>query len=442
MRRRVGHDDPVLGLERRHERARVLLPKARPEGGIELEALQRIHQRRVEPGAAPRARHLVRRGLAVGREEHLDRLREAADAREQRDPVTRDSHRQALPVPVLVEAPDRRLRGGREVEHPRDVGAALAARLHHFAPAAPPLHREHQHLPRLRDRMPAGHVRHRVRRRGLRVGPVVQLVRLLEPEVVGAEEVAEAGGIAGAAQVLEQEGIEEVRPLRLAQPQDLPDPHADDAAPDGVTLGLALGDVQRVGEGGDDFRETDALLWQNARGGPGWRCQVIDIGGHAGGKSKEEARPRASSSRPCHGYRLQGVVAGGFLPGAPRPPIAPGPVGSGGGSGAAGARIVSARDGVCVRVVACAVSVGVASVAGAGVAVWAGAGAGAASGAGAGVVSGAIMVWVVSATAPASGALPQPRIHQARSNSNGDADHPGQPVASWWLSCWRGVTRS
>jgi len=68
---------------------------------------------------------------------------------------------------------------------------------------------------------------------------------------------------------------------------------------------------------------------------------------------------------------------------------------------------------------ACVVSIGVAlGVAGAGVAVWAGAGAGAASGAGAGVVvSGAIMDCVVSAIAPVSGALPQPRIHQASNNT-------------------------
>ena len=82
--------------------------------------------------------------------------------------------------------------------------------------------------------------------------------------------------------------------------------------------------------------------------------------------------------------------------------------------------MVSARDGVC-GVMACEVSIGVAlGVAGAGVAVWAGAGAGAASGAGAGagvVVSGAIMLWVVSAMAPVSGFLPQPRIHQARTST-------------------------
>ncbi len=96
-------------------------------------------------------------------------------------------------------------------------------------------------------------------------------------------------GVAGAAEVLEQEGIEEVRPLRFAQAEDLPDPHADDAAPDGVPLGLPLGDVQRVGEGGNHLGEANALLWQNARCGPGWRGQVVEIGGHAPGKSKEEA---------------------------------------------------------------------------------------------------------------------------------------------------------
>ena len=68
---------------------------------------------------------------------------------------------------------------------------------------------------------------------------------------------------------------------------------------------------------------------------------------------------------------------------------------------------------------ACVVSIGAAlGVAGAGVAAWAGAGAGAASGAGAGVVvSGAIMDCVVSAMAPVSGALRQPRIHQASNNT-------------------------
>ena len=105
----------------------------RPELAVAAEAQEGIDERRVKPAAAPalgdRARGL---DAAVGVED-LDRLGEAQDTGRQRDLLAAQAVGHPAPVPVLVEAADRR--GGllREEQHARDLGAAVAPRLHEAA---------------------------------------------------------------------------------------------------------------------------------------------------------------------------------------------------------------------------------------------------------------------------------------------------------------------
>jgi hypothetical protein len=76
----------------------------------------------------------------------------------------------------------------------------------------------------------------------------------LEFDVVDEEELADAGGIAAAADILEQKRIIKVRHLFGRKPDRLPDMHADPTAADTVPRRLALGHVQCVAEGAQKFR--------------------------------------------------------------------------------------------------------------------------------------------------------------------------------------------
>ena len=88
---------------------------------------------RVEPAAAAPARDRQRRLDAAVGVEDLGRLGEAEDAPEQRDLLAAQAARLAAAVPVLVERADRLGRLGLEAEQVRDLGAAVAARLHQRA---------------------------------------------------------------------------------------------------------------------------------------------------------------------------------------------------------------------------------------------------------------------------------------------------------------------
>ena len=221
---------------------------------------QRVHERRVEPAPAAAPRHRARGPQAARRVEDLDRLREAEDAREQRDLLPRQSVRHPAPVPVLVEAADRRRRLLGQVEHARDLGAAVAARLHELA----------RDVALVADALQVGGAgaqraagRDRAQRpdersRGAR--PVDQLGRALGDLIVGAEQRGHALGVGRAAGVLEQQRVEEIGADASREPELLGDPHPDHAGADRVAGGLALGDVERVGERADDARKRDVPL--------------------------------------------------------------------------------------------------------------------------------------------------------------------------------------
>ena len=117
-------------LPAREVAARRASPRRRGRGGAR-------RARRRAPGRTSRrgAARATRAGGvdAAGGVEDLDGLREAQDAAQQRDLLAAQPARLAAAVPVLVERPDRLGGASVEPEHARDLGAAVAARLHQRA---------------------------------------------------------------------------------------------------------------------------------------------------------------------------------------------------------------------------------------------------------------------------------------------------------------------
>jgi hypothetical protein len=88
---------------------------------------------------------------------------------------------------------------------------------------------------------------------------VHELDRPLRLALVGREELGHPLGGRRAARVLEQEGVEEVGAVGGGQPELVGDAHADGAGAQRVARGLALGDVQGIGEGADHPGQRDVL---------------------------------------------------------------------------------------------------------------------------------------------------------------------------------------
>ena len=142
-----------------------------------------------------------------------------------------------------------------ETQLSRDVGTALATGLDQFLrdvrAVAHDVHDGAQALAHAGAQ--AGVAEHEAQH--LRQAVLDDLVVALELQIVGQIELADARGVAAAAQVLQQQGVVQLPQLRLGQ-ADLPaDVHADPAAAHAVALGLALRDVQRMAECADQLRE-------------------------------------------------------------------------------------------------------------------------------------------------------------------------------------------
>ena len=225
--------------------------------GVDRE--QRVDQRRVEPAPAPLARHLAGGLDAAGGVEDLGGLGEAEDPREQRDLLAAQPVGHAAPVPVLVEAADRGRGLLGQVEHARDLGPAVAARLHELARDLALVLDPPQERHALAQRASRRDRPHRPQERLERARPVDQLRRALGQPVVGAEQRGHALGVGGAAGVLEQQRVEEVGAGAGRELELLGDPHPDHAGADRVPRGLAFGDVERVRERADDPGERDVL---------------------------------------------------------------------------------------------------------------------------------------------------------------------------------------
>ena len=175
--------------------------------------------------------------------------------------------RLAAAVPVLVERADR-LRGlGAEADQQRDLGAAVAARLHQPA----------RHLALVLDRLqppaavaqPAvgGDRAQRPHERRQLAGPVDALGRALGELVVGAEQRRHASGVRGAAGVLEEQRVEEVGAGPGVEAELLRQPHADHARAERVAGRLPLREIECVGERADDLRQPDRAAFRGHRGG-------------------------------------------------------------------------------------------------------------------------------------------------------------------------------
>jgi hypothetical protein len=139
----------------------------------------------------------------------------------------------------------------------RDIGAALAARLDQImrdlsavlqnvgdaleAPGKLPMRA------RMRE--------HEAQNLGQALADMLEIA--LEREIVGQIELADARGVAAAAKIFQQNRIVKIVERRAFQPDRAPDMNADPAGAHAMAGGLAFGQVERVAEGAQDFRETD-----------------------------------------------------------------------------------------------------------------------------------------------------------------------------------------
>ena len=91
-------------------------------------------------------------------------------------------------------------------------------------------------------------------------GEVDKLAGALELQIVAAaEDLRHSRRRAGAAGVLEQQRVVEAAAILLRQRDGPGEPHSQQARASGVAAGLSLGQIEGVGERGDDLRERDVL---------------------------------------------------------------------------------------------------------------------------------------------------------------------------------------
>ena len=273
---RVEHEHAIGRLQLQHQPRHVVAHEIGPQRVAGADREERFRHLGIEPAPAPLPHHLLRGREAMRREEHLGRLAQARDAREQRDLLARHAGRLTAPVPVLVERPDGVGAGIREAEAPDDRRPAVAASLDDRLALGDQgaQHRERALSPR--DAAARRHVLRRVARdlHGLR--PVDELAVRLESDVVGAEQLAHAGGRRRAADVLEQERVVEGIAVIRSELQLVREAHADQAGALGLPDGMPLGHVERVRERRDDLGLTNLI------GASLHELHACSIGGAAG----------------------------------------------------------------------------------------------------------------------------------------------------------------
>ncbi len=296
----VGRDEAAVGGRRRE-------PLARQVGEERVRVWQRqerICNRGIEPAPAAHAHHVARGLEAVLGDEHVGRLRQAGDAGEDRDRVAAQPVGLAAAVPVLVEVADGVGGGIGELEHGHDAGAAVAARLDGQIALARHVAQGGQHPPRPHEaRVVAARLAGDEPDGVARARPVDALGDPLQLEVVGSEDLGHAGGRRRAARVLQQHGVVEARALLGGEGQRLGQAQCDQAAALRVPGRLALGQVERVGERGDDLAHREGL-----RGRVGRRTKMCRH--HRGYRPRPApVDPTTSRCRGRPGYRPQAVTA-------------------------------------------------------------------------------------------------------------------------------------
>jgi len=185
--------------------------------------------------------------------EHVDHLSQQSDSSEQGNPGTGEASGLPLPVPVLVEIENAGRDGFGKPHLPHDVRTAMTAGLDQFAADLLPLGQSDDHGPEslgeigLQPGMLEDETKH------LRQAVIDDLDVALERDVVGQKQLADARGIAAAADILEQERVIEIAHLAVGQAEFLPDIHSNPTATDAVAFRLAFGQVERVAQCTDQF---------------------------------------------------------------------------------------------------------------------------------------------------------------------------------------------
>lgn len=239
--------------------------EAIPEGSVVADGVEGFDEVGVEPGAAAGLGDGECGIEAVTVVEDFGGLREAEDAGEHGDIVAGEAVGVTLSVPVFVEAADGDGGFFGHGEVSGDGGAAVAAEFDEFfCGGGAGAGDAHEAGDACGEAAAGGGVAEDVAEFSGETGPVGGFDIAFDAAVIGAEEVADAGGVAGAAEVFEEECVEEGGALFGGEVDFPGEAHADDAGADGVSFGLAFGDVERVGEGGDDLGESQL------GGGRGW----------------------------------------------------------------------------------------------------------------------------------------------------------------------------
>ena len=235
-------------------------PRARPELGVALERLQCVDEFGIEPASAALA--------APSRKPPRDRSSPRRPPRSARGRGSRAEQRDLGAAAALAAGRGRpsarRASGSRRRSARRSRARGRCRRRARSAsrrsPARPVLQPEPDERRGARElRAFRRHVPDRPDQVLREARPVDRLDALLEPEVVAAEELADLGRIRRAARVLEQQRVEERRAGIVVEPEPVGDPHPDQAAPHCMAGRLALGDVERVGQGRDHVRQAKLL---------------------------------------------------------------------------------------------------------------------------------------------------------------------------------------
>ncbi len=218
-----------------------------PEGVVG-QRLERPDQGGIKPVSAALAQLPERRVRACGGVKHVHHLAEQGDTGEERDPLTRQLQRPPFAVPVLIQGEDALSHLVAEAQLASDVRPPVAASLDQLVGYLIPVAKDVEQAAKTPQqiRLQAGVAQHEVDHFG--EGAIHQLKVALEVKIVGEIELADAGGIAAAPQILEQQRVVEVVALPGIQSQLLSQTRAYPAAADAVASWLPFRHVQGMAE--------------------------------------------------------------------------------------------------------------------------------------------------------------------------------------------------
>ncbi len=236
-----------FGLEGHCFKERIGCVEACPEEGVVSRGVEDSDEVGVEPGAAAGFGDGEGVVEAIAAVENFNGLGESEDAGEDGDFLTAKAGGMTLAVPVLVEAADGESGFFGHGEVASDGCAAIATDFDKFASDGFAMAGEMGHVGDAGGESGAwGGVAEKITELAGEAGPIAGFEVVFGLAVVGVEEVADFGGVAGAAEVFEDERVKEGGALFGGEVNFFGDAHADHAGSDGMAFGLAFGDVERV----------------------------------------------------------------------------------------------------------------------------------------------------------------------------------------------------